>query len=338
MNDAAWHAWRKGGVGASDLVAILFAIYGGLYAFVAGRLGHDVDLGDNADEKQRGHDWEERIADAVQALTGLWVVGEQTWSEHPDHPTHRATVDAFLAVVDDPTVEAATMADVVALLETKTVGQHAEHHWDRWTIQTQWQMHVTGVRRALIVAVTVLDTGEFGGLRVRWVDADPDLQHELAGVADDAWSWVERGELPDPDTATALPYVKALTARADTGADVVDLDDIGDQLARFAAIKQAEATVKAEREQIEALIKHRLGAATRGATSDGWRITYTAPSRVLDDLGAEAVLLAHPELARTVTTLDVDAARKLLGAGLDEFKSPIGARRLLPPQPPKGQK
>lgn len=327
-----WHAWRRAGIGASDLAALVFRIYGGLYAVVAYRLGLDTELGDNANEKDRGKQWEHRIADAVHALTGWFVVGEQAWLTHPTKPTHRATIDAFLARV--PTT--ATVDDVVALLEIKTVGQFADHHWDRWTVQVQWQMHVAGVDRALIVAVTVLDTGEFGGMRVRWVDADRAMQHELEQYADEAWGWVERGVLPDPDCASALPYVKALTAQADKAAGVVDLDDIADQLARFVAIKGAEADVKAERERIEALIKARLGAATKGATSDGWSITYTAPSKVLDTAGAEAVLLAHPELARTVTTVDVDAAKALLGPGLDEFKAPVGARRLMPPKPPKG--
>jgi hypothetical protein len=38
------------------------------------------------------------------------------------------------------------------------------------------------------------------------------------------------------------------------------------------------------------------------------------------------VLLVHPEFGRTV--LDRDAAKKALGKALDDFKSPVGARRL----------
>ena len=40
------------------------------YAVVADKLGYDTDDNKNEEQKHRGHEWEQRIADAVHALTG----------------------------------------------------------------------------------------------------------------------------------------------------------------------------------------------------------------------------------------------------------------------------
>lgn len=336
---AEWLAWRK--IGASDIAAMVHGIYGGQYAVVANLLGHDTELGDNLDEKHRGLAWETRIADAVQALSGMYVIGEQARITHRDHPHHTATVDGFLAWVSE-----ASIADVAALLEIKTVHEFADMHWDRWATQVRWQMHCADVDRALIVAVKMdtitvpgpggdeIEVETFGGLYRRWVDRDLELEADLADLADETWAHVQAGALPDPDCPSALPYVRKLTAIADTAKKPapVDLDSIAGQVERFGLIKAAKKAAEDEHSQLYSLIAHRLGPDRAGVTTSGWRVSFSAPSKQID----EAALLAmYPWCTKPV--FDRAAAEQILGKkAVEAFKAPTGHRTLTikPPKEP----
>jgi len=193
----AWLARRR--VGASDIAAMVHDVYGGQYAVVAGLLGHDTDLGDNVEEKARGHAWEARIADAVQSLYGMWVIGEQFEAKHRTEAHHTATLDGLLVDRLDENGHG-SLADAVAVLEIKTVHEFADMHWDRWETQTRWQMHVADVDRALIAAAKMdadPDGNEtIGSVRFRWVERDLALEHDLVLLADDTWAYVQAGVLP----------------------------------------------------------------------------------------------------------------------------------------------
>jgi putative phage-type endonuclease len=317
--DVEWLAWRAAGVGASDVAASWTGSYGGAYKVVGVKLGlleSDID----PELADRGHRWEQPIADAVHTLTGLYVVGEQAWCQHPDHPHMRATVDGFLAGTPETTIDAVT-----ALIEIKTVGSHARPNWDYYRAQIQCQMLVTGVDRALLAVATISGDDQLEGIRLEWVDADPDTQTMLAAEYDRLWALIQTGELPAPDGPAALDLVKQATATADPDAHNVNLEPIAEQIAELHSIKQAIKGAQKRHDELDALVRHTVGAATKGIC-DGWTVTYSKPSRVLTNTAADALLLAYPELGRTV--LDRDLAKERLGKELDDFKEPAGARRL----------
>lgn len=318
--DAEWLAWRTGGIGASEVAASWTGHYGGAYAVVAKKLGLITD-DINPELADRGHRWEQPIADAVHALTGYYVVGEQTWCEQAGAEHRRATVDGFLASATEVT----DPADLVAVLEVKTVTEGARPKRDYYTAQVQAQMMVTGQDRAVIVAATIGRDDQLVGLYIDWVDADPDTQTMLAAEYDRLWAYVTAGQLPDPEGPSALELVKQATASADTDADTVSLDDIAEQVAELGQVKHAMKAVKARHDELDALVRHRIGAATRGEC-DGWVVTYSQPPRVLTRLAEDALLVTHPELGKTV--LDRDKAKTVLGDELNEWKEPAGARRL----------
>lgn len=319
MTGADWLAWRAQGVGASDVAASWSGLYGGAYTVVAKKLGHVVDTID-PELADRGHRWEQPIADAVHALTGLYVVGEQAWAEHPDHPHRRATVDGFLADTPETTLDA-----VAGLLEikTKTAGTRTKHEYH--DAQVQAQMHVTGVQRALVAVASIGRDDQLEHLSVRWVEADPDQQTMLAAEYDRLWSYMQAGVLPDPDGPSAAATVRHVTRHADPDAETVDLEDLADQLAELDSIKQAVKQVTDRRDELEATIRHRLGSATKGRC-DGWTVSYSRNANVLTDAAKDAILVVHPELGRTI--LDVDRAKDVLGDEYDSWKEPAGARRL----------
>lgn len=321
MSDEQWHAWRAAGVTASDIARARSGRYGGRYGVVTDKLGLTPPT-ETTDVMRRGHRWEQAVADAVHTLTGLWVVGEQAWAAHPDHPTHRATIDGLLS----PLAEA-TLDDIVAGLEIKTHGTTVRPAWDYWAPQVQWQMHVTGTPRTLVAAAEIDDDrDELVALRLRWVDFDPFEVDDLVVLADELWGHVQAGTLPEPDAASALEVVKAVHVEADGNADTVDLSDLADDVRRLGDIKAAVKAVTEERDLIEARIRDRLAATTKGTTPDGWRVSLSKPALVLTAYAEAELLAARPDLGRLV--LDRDRAKELAPDLYEAARQPVGARRL----------
>lgn len=318
-DDPQWLAWRRAGITATDVADAYAGTYGGAYSVVARKLGLEV-VEHNA-EMQRGHDWQPVIADAVHTLTGMFVVGEETWCEHADDDRWRATVDGFLAPEAEVSID-----DVTAVLEIKTRGTHTRPNRDRWHTQMQWQCMATNLPRALLAEATIDDdAGECRGVRLEWVEADPDLQAQLVDLAETIYEHVQAGTLPDPDTPSALDSVKQVTAHADADADVVDLGDIAEDVARFDAIKAALKTVSDEKDLLEARIRNTLGEATKGHL-DGFRVSLSQPVRKLTAAAEAELLAAHPEYA--MPALDRKRVKAEDPDLYEAFTRPVGARRL----------
>ena len=322
MGDEAWHEWRAGGWGASDMAAAWTGRYGGAYRVVAEKAGFDrtYTYDDNtADRMQRGKDLEPTLAAMVQLATGWFVAGEQTWCEHPDYPRHRATVDGF--VVPNTAMD---IRDAVGPVEFKTHGVEVRPAWDYYAAQVQWQLHVTGFATAVLAVAAVDDTtGQLVGFRLSIVEADPLTQAGLVALADILDEHLEAGTLPEPDGDDATTAaVKAVTWTATPDELAVDLTDIEDDVARYGAVKEAMAAAKTQLATIENRIRDRIGTAAHGVAGP-WRVTYSKPRRVLNE---DRVLEDHPEFAKTV--LDRGAAGEALGKGLDDYREPLGARTL----------
>ena len=329
-DDQEWLTWRRGGIGASDVANAMAGTYGGGYGVVADKLGLLTQEPPTA-EQQRGHDWETRIADMVDISTGLWVYGEQAWCTHPEYSHHRATIDGLLG--EGPHAE--SLDDMIGVLEIKTRGTHAPRHYERHRLQCQWQMHVTEMPMAILAVATIDDVDDtLIGLHVETVDRDEFVIADLITLADDLWGYVGRNELPDPDAPSALDVARAVYSDATVTpkGDEVDLDDLADVVARRCALKDAIAEATEEMKLIDARLMERVGHDTTGVTSLGHRVSWSAPSNVLDDAGADALLIAHPELAKTV--LDRDAAKKLYPDEYDDMRVAVGARRFSV-RPPK---
>lgn len=322
-DEADWLEWRKGGITATDVADAAQGTYGGAYGVVARKLGLIEVEQNNA--MRRGHLWQPRIADAVHALTGLYVVGEETWCVNSDDDMIRATVDGFLANFAD-----ASPDDLLGVIEVKTTGLGVRPNHDRWIDQVQWQLLATGLDQALIAHAVIEDAPDPEdstpqSLRLTPLSADPVRQWHLLGVAQRLWAHIEAGTLPDPDEATALDVVKQVHSDADPEADDVDLSDMEHDIARLLQIKDAQKLVKAEAEQLEARIRHTVGEA-QGGYSPAYRVTVSNPTNVLT-AEAEAELVAgFPEFTRT--SLDRDAFKKAHPDIYKQSTRPVGARRL----------
>ncbi len=331
MNDQEWHIWRAGGAGASDVANAVHSTYGGAYAVVAEKLGAHRDE-TNADRKKLGHEWENRLADVVHALTGYYVVGEQAWCEHPDNPIYRCTSDGFVARVPE-----ATLDDVVGMCEFKIRHPGSGNLEARYRTQVQYQLLVTGLAVGLIVEATIpddvdLDQLELKDIRLRFIDvhADPFEQQMLAGVADWLWAHVQAGTYPDPDSPDALDAVKARFATAVTedeekALEPVDLTELVDLIARRDDIKAAAKQADDELKLIDAKVREAMGHRRRGV-APGWSVSLSAPTRVLTDNAEQAFLQVHPDCVKTV--FDRHAAEAIDKKWLDELREQVGHRTL----------
>lgn len=336
--EAAWLAWRREGLGASDLACAYTGEYGGAYSVVADKLGYNTDDGKNAKQKQRGHEWEERIADAVHALTGLYVHGEQLQIESGANPVHRFTSDGLLATTAE--ILGIDYADYV--LEIKTKIQWVTGKRDYFYAQVQWQLHVTGFRRALLVIVSFTTDEETGAeivenVEIKWIPRDEYMIAQLVELAGQLWAHVEAGTLPDPDKFTPVEIVREVNRHGRLLLDAdgnelidpdVNIDDLADDLERYhTKILPALAALNEERKTLEAKFRDRMDGHVNAATRDGeWILRVGEPVAKLTSSGEAQALALHPEYGRTVLNRDrFKADHKDL---YEALKIPTSDRRL----------
>lgn len=314
MNE--WLEWRKHGITATEVADAANGTYGGAYGVVARKLGL-IEVEQTA-VMERGHRWQPKIADAITALTGVYVVGEETWCEHSD-TRWRATVDGFVAPVPE-----ATPDELSGVIEIKTYGRNVKPNRQRWADQIQWQMFVTGLDKALLVAAKIDDdTDQILSMWFVEYDADPMRQIFLETTAEELWKHVQDGTLPEPDSADALPLVKEIHSTTD-GSEV-DLSDIEADVARFVEICTALKAVEDEKDLLEAKIRDSIGQARKGVAGR-FKVSVSNPRNVLT-AEAEALFVAeHPEYR--AMKLDRTAAKKADRDLYDSYCSAVGARIL----------
>ena len=316
-DDTEWHAWRRAGITASDIARATSGKYGGMYGVVADKLGLTAPQ-EYTDRMARGHALEATAQTAAELLTGLHIVGEQYLAEHAEHPEWRATLDGLASPIPEPTLD-----DCTHVVEVKSRGVEVRSAWDYWHPQTQWQMLVTGIPRALLVEIIVTDADpvEVHAVKVHRLEADPLTQAMLTDTADRIVEHVNTCILPEPATASELDSVKDVHRVAD--GTTVDLTPMADIIARFLEIKTAVAAVETERDALEAQIRAAVGPATT-ATAGPYLVKVSEPRRKITPEGEQRLLAAHPDCVRA----DLAAIRK---KDPDLYKAtgePVGARTL----------
>ena len=317
---AAWLHWRKDGITATEVADAWCGSYGGAYSVVASKLGKLPPV-EQTPAMERGQRWQETIADAVHALTGLYVVGEETWCEHVDESRYRATVDGFLAPIPDCGID-----EVTAVLEIKTTGVGVRHNLDRTIAQVQWQMLVTGIPEAVIAIATIDDVDDVcTGMRILRIESDTMVQTQLVDVADGLLAHIDAGTLPPPDTADALETVKVVHAQVDPDPEVVDISPIADLVAELHDVKAQIRSLTARANLLEATVRENVGDQTVGKT-DGWRVNISRPTLTLTAEAEAQILEQRPDLGKVV--LDRDKAKAEAPDLYESHRQPVGARRL----------
>lgn len=260
--NAEWLAWRNKGLGASDIAAAFTRSYGNTpRSVVAKKLGIGPEFEPTA-AMQAGHDWEPRIATAVQALTGYTVAGEQTWLANTEHPWMRATVDGFLLGHPDDTID-----DAAGLLEIKTT---TRPNWEYYAAQVQWQMAVARIHRAVVAVLDLTDEAQThdvgndlvavercGRLSLWEHTADRQLQARLHEFGAELWAHVQAGTLPEIE-ADDYDAIKAENPDA-TDATAVDLSHLDDVATGYVRTKAALKAATSEEKRLAAILTDAIG-------------------------------------------------------------------------------
>lgn len=294
-NRATWLEWRREGIGASDVAAILgispWASPWSVWADKTGLLPPQPE-----DEAMAAGRWlEAAIGPWFTHETGLHVAGEQTWCAHHEHDHHRATVDGF--VIEQPgfVFDGSDLDAVLGLLEIKVTGPG--RRWDEvpahYQAQGQWQMHVTGLDR---VWFAVLMGRRLDIHEVARDQADIDF---MAERVDTFWTDHVIAATP-PDTDGHAATLRALGAVHPDHDDDQHVDLDGDLVAAWVDAKAAAKAAKETEQTHAAAIQAALGDAAiglvDGTKAASWR---TQTRRTLDQRALKA---AHPDLAAEFTT------------------------------------
>lgn len=254
-DDPAWHAWRRQGIGGSDVAAICgLSNWGSAFSLYMTKRGEidEEDLSENP-TVDFGKRMEPIIPGWFHEETGLHLIGEQTWAEHTDHPHHRCTLDAY--VVESPT---SSVADALGIAEIKVTGdtpdEWAEEIPNQYAVQGQWQLHVSGHQHLWFPVLHI----HRRVLRVYEMPRNDGVIAELVRLVDDFWQRVQDGNPPPVDghQATTRAIRDAYPQHVDDEAEIgVDL------LERWRIAKGRAESAQAERDAVENELKALLGDA-----------------------------------------------------------------------------
>jgi putative phage-type endonuclease len=186
----AWLEWRRDGIGASDIPAILgFSRYGSALTVYLDKQGK---LPDHDNEQMwLGRRLEPIMLELFTERTGRIVLPGLP-SQHWEIPWARATLDGLVAEAG---------GDVLGPLELKT-GSAAKELLDDdiagpLAAQLQWQMFVTDCQHAWAAGLVV----DFGfKFVVREVERDEDALHDIIEVAHHFWHENVLAQVPPPAT------------------------------------------------------------------------------------------------------------------------------------------
>lgn len=314
VSEDEWHGLRAGGIGGSDVAAILGMDRwrSPLHVWQA-KMGRP-DQGDSEAAKW-GRRLEGVIADAFAEESGLTILPEVGTLAHKDEPRMRANIDR-LVLADPPGTAPMPLpvarADNAAPLECKNRSERRASEWnddvpDQPALQAHWYLAVTGYSHAWVAAL-------LGGNRLRYYRLQRD-QELIDHLVEHCMRWwdehVATGNPPRPDGGKATTELIAhlWEARADAETDV-DASRTVDLLTKRAALKARLGKVQTDLDAVENELRMQLGenevAKVRGRTAYTWIANGT--------FRGKAFKAEEPELAAEYVRMVPMVALKRLAA------------------------
>lgn len=307
---ASWLEWRRGGIGGSDIAAIVgLSPWASKYSVWVDKLGLVPATPEN-DAQSHGRYAEHAIKAWFEDTQGLHVIGEQRWCSHASLPWARCTPDGFLTegninvttfgdpvavyMRDDGTT---CSADPVGLVEFKVSDFK---RWDdgipdHYQAQAQWQMFVTGLS---VVVFAVMHGKRFE--RYDLERDDDDIAY-LRDAAEAFWhDHVVTGQAPATDGSNATTYALNHRWRPERHDDAVDLDKQQIMVIEELRYSRSERIWWEQREEtLTNQVKELLGEHTVGRVDGKDAVTWR-PSQT-NRIDTKALRAAHPDIAKQFT-------------------------------------
>lgn len=273
--DHEWHEWRRGGIGGSDIAGLLgLSSFSSPYKVWAEKVGL-LEPTESTQRQRIGQRMEPVLAAEFHDATDLYVAGEQTQCTDPEASWRRCTIDGFVTDWDPFGLGFGDAGDALGTVEFKTDGRFGWPDGVPANIRAQavWQMGVTHLAMCWVVVM-------FAGFRVETFEIAWDLAARedwalMTERADAFWTdHVMTGEPPPMDGSDATSGALATIYPDHTPGVVVDLDDLADELTERADLKEAIKADKARLDEIENVLKARIGDAEQAAVGGIPILTY----------------------------------------------------------------
>jgi len=269
---ADWLQWRRSGIGASDIGALLgISPWASPWSVWADKLNllPDDQLDDD-DPREFGRRAEAMVVPWFHDKTGLHVIGEQLWASNPAEPWMLATPDGVVA--DGPHT---ALADALGGLEIKATN---DRPWstipEHYQAQGQWQMAVCGWERVWFAVL------HYRRLRIYELprdQADIDMMVERARTF---WhDHVLTGEPPEVDGSEATARALAAIYPTATKGKAVDLDPVAGALEMLAEAKAEAKDAEARENAAKGVLAWALKDAEIGLVAGNEVCTYKAQTR-----------------------------------------------------------
>lgn len=268
LADLAWHRWRQGGIGGSDIAALLgLSNYASPVSLYYEKVGaFDGEREPDSQRQRIGKRMEALLAAEFHDMTGLHVVGEQQQCEHIDNDWARCTVDGFVVAGDLWPGNGPRLGTI----QMKTDGRFGWPDGVPANIRAQccWEMGVTGLRHCWLIVM-------FAGFKIEvfeipWdQDAEDDWEFMLAKATGFWEQNVLAGVVPPMDDHPAT--TRALTEVYADPEGMVDVDDAGRILVTDLQVAKA-LTKAAQAEEDRAGNELRAYLGDKTDLIDGWTV------------------------------------------------------------------
>ncbi len=273
----AWLEWRRSGIGASDIAALLgISPWASPFSVWASKLAllPDDELDDD-DPREFGRRAEAMVGPWFTDRTGLALAGEQMWLTHPAEPWMMATPDALVVEADRTEHYWSDPSDALGGLEIKT------DHGKPWAeipahyqAQGQWQMAVAGWPK---VWFAVLHGRRFRTYELERDQADIDYMTERARTF---WhDHVLAKEPPEVDGSEATAAAIAAIYPTTTKGKAADIDTVAGALEMLAEAKVDAKDAEARESAAKGVLAWALKDAEIGLVAGNEVCTYKAQTR-----------------------------------------------------------
>ena len=254
---AEWLQWRRSGIGASDIGALLgISPWASPWSVWADKLGllPDDQLDDD-DPREFGRRAEAMVAPWFHDKTGLYVIGEQLWASNPAEPWMLATPDGVVA--EGPHT---ALADALGGLEIKATNDRPWHTIpEHYQAQGQWQMAVCGWERVWFAVL------HYRRLRIYELPRDQADIDYMTSRAREFWlRHVLTGEPPEVDGSEATAAAIAAIYPTTTKGETADLDDVAGAFAMLAQAKADRKDAEAREDAAGNVIRWAMADAEEG--------------------------------------------------------------------------